>query len=302
MATTIHSRYLDAVNRIGQYVYDHSDKAITLDELSHLVAISKYHLNRIFAAATGYQLGEFVQRRKLDKAFFLLQQAYEKNSAAAQSEPVKMIDIALAVGYDSHSAFSRAFQKHFSLTPTDIASGKRLASSGQRKLPKYTMPEDEQQNLQPEILTLPQRTIYGFYGKGFTDQSYQAMAEGLYEKLVTLADQPYEQLQPIGVSLDNPWTGDQSQSRFFAGLGLGLEAHCEHLESYTWPAGTWAKFTHVGPYSTMWQTIMKIYAQWAIPNNIVLMDTAMVQRYFHDVYTTPPEELVSELYFGIENT
>ncbi len=288
-----HNRYIDVINCIGQYIYDHSDQAITLDELAQLVAVSKYHLNRIFAAATGYQLGEFVQRRKLDKALFLIQQQQHK-----------LIDVALAVGYDSHSSFSRAFQKQFGLTPTDIANGRPVQSSGQRKKPKYIAPEEQQQALQPEILLLPQQTIYGLYGKGFTNQSFQAMAEGLYAQLVELAGQPYESLEPIGVSLDNPWAEDQSQCRFFAGLCLGLEhlgpENNSPLESFLWPAGKWAKFTHTGPYHAMWQTIMKIYSQWAIPNDIAFTDTAIIQRYHNDLQTTAPEDLVTELYFGIE--
>lgn len=286
MAKDTANRYLNIVNRIGQYVYDHSDQNITLDDLAHHVAISKYHLNRIFSAATGYQLGEFVQRRKLSKALHNIQNGNHS-----------LIDVALSIGYNSPSAFSRAFHQVFGLTPSDIIQGKTLAKSGQRKPPKFI----DKQAPQPEITTLEAKTLYGLYGQGFEDQSFRKVANTLYQQLVAMAEPlPFEALQPVGVSIDNPWVGQQKESRFFAGLCAGLD-HCQgDLETYLWPGGTWAKFTHTGPHQSIWQTIVKVYAQWAIPNNIEFTDTAIIQRYLNNAFATAPEALETELYFGIQ--
>ena len=80
----------EIVSQVGQYIFDHSDQVISLEELARYSGFSKYHFNRIFFAATGFQLGEFIQRQKLEKAMHLIQQGKST-----------ILDVALSVGYDS---------------------------------------------------------------------------------------------------------------------------------------------------------------------------------------------------------
>lgn len=40
-----------------------------IEVLAAMVGVSKYHLNRLFQATTGFQLGEFIQRRRLQHAY-----------------------------------------------------------------------------------------------------------------------------------------------------------------------------------------------------------------------------------------
>jgi AraC family transcriptional regulator len=47
----------------------------------------------------------------------------------------------------------------------------------------------------------------------------------------------YLELQPISVSVNNPWTGEQAEILFFAGFVEGLSAHHEKLEAFKWYAG-----------------------------------------------------------------
>jgi len=90
------------VSQVGQYIYDHSDQAISLGQLAGYRGVSKYHFNRIFFAATGYPLGEFIQRHKLEKAIHLIKQGNHN-----------ILDVILSIGYDSASSFSLAFKKNF---------------------------------------------------------------------------------------------------------------------------------------------------------------------------------------------
>jgi AraC family transcriptional regulator len=59
-------------SQVSDYVQAHLDEKMTLDDLAHHVGVSKYHLNRLFQAATGFQLGEFMQRRRMQAAYALL--------------------------------------------------------------------------------------------------------------------------------------------------------------------------------------------------------------------------------------
>lgn len=276
------------ISQVGQYIYDHSDKAISLDGLATYTGFSKYHFNRLFFAATGYQLGEFIQRHKLEKALHLIKQGNHN-----------IIDVALSVGYDSHSSFSRAFKKNFSVTPSDVIKGDLPINDRAGSLKPRKLLTD--QKLEPFWQILPEQEVYGFYGKGFNEQSFSAVARELYSRLSAMTEPlSYAELQPIGVSVDNPWTGEQTESRFFAGFIEGLSAHHEKLEVFKWRAGRWACFTHSGPHDCMWQTISQVYAQWVLPNSIKLKDQQIVQLYLNNPMETEPELLKTKLYFAVE--
>lgn len=289
MMNTLSNNNSRIINQVGQYIYDNSDQTITLDGLASYTGFSKYHFNRIFFAATGYQLGEFIQRHKLEKALHLIKHGNHN-----------IIDVALSIGYDSPSSFSRAFKKNFSITPSDIAQGKLPNNERAGSLkPKKQLTN---QKWKPVWKTLPERKVYGFYGKGFNEQSFSSVARELYSRLSTIAAPlSYEDLQPIGVSIDNPWAGEQTESRFFAGFVAGLSEHHEKLEAFIWRAGLWACFTHSGPHDCMWQTISQVYSQWVLPNNINLKDQQIVQLYLNNPMESDPEALKTELYFAVED-
>ena len=289
MVDTLENKNTKIISQVGQYIYDHSDQTISLEGIAQYTGYSKYHFNRIFFAATGYPLGEFIQRLKLEKALHLINQGNHN-----------IIDVALRVGYESPSSFSRAFKKNFSVTPSDVVQGNLPINARAGSLiPKKRLTVNK---IAPVWKSLPETTVYGFYGKGFTEQSFSAVATTLYGRLAAIAEPlNFAELQPIGVSVDNPWAGEQTQSRFFAGFVEGLSHSQEKLDVFKWQAGLWACFTHIGPHDYMWQTISQIYAQWVLPNSIKLKDQQIVQRYLNDPSITKPEALKTALYFAVED-
>jgi len=277
-------------NQISEYVQAHLDQDIVIDDLAVMVGLSKYHLNRLFQATTGFQLGEFIQRRRLQKAYALL--ASGKHS---------VIDVSITVGYESHSAFSRAFLKAFGCKPSEVRLGSEPIGKNANTLKNISKRD---RDLQPEILELPERKFYGLYGVGFEDNSFMNLAESLFNevgKRLYQANLNGFMLAPIGVSLESPWQGDQTNCRFFAGVDAqNLPATLE-FDEYLWAQGSWARFQHKGSYSLMWQTISRIYAGWIIPEGITLKDDAIVQVYLNNPQTTVEAERITELYFPLQN-
>jgi AraC family transcriptional regulator len=234
-------------------------------------------------------LGEFIQRHKLEKALHFIKQGNHN-----------IIDVALSVGYDSPSSFSRAFKKNFSVTPSDVVQGNFPNNDRAGSLKPRKLLTD--QKLEPVWKILPELKVYGLYGKGFNEQSFSTVAGKLYGRLAAMAEPiTYAELRPIGVSFDNPWMGEQTESLFFAGFVEGISAHHEKLDAFQWGAGRWACFTHKGPHDCMWQTISQIYAQWVLPNSIKLKDQQIVQLYVNNPMETEPVALKTELYFAVED-
>jgi len=294
MKSSIADKYGQMINRIGEYVHSNLAEPISLEVLAKEVGVSKYHLNRLFHAGTGLKLGEFIQRRRMEHAYHLLAE-----------QRVSVLDAALSVGYDSHSSFSRAFSKLFSVEPGKVKSG---------CTPKFALPKlvktNERPTLSPEILELPMKKLVGLYGHGFEKQSFFMLAQQLYHQLSTQLNLPegfdFKQQQLIGVALDSPWRGEQSKSRFFAGVDLSASDLCEHhnlseLSEYVWTQGRWARFEHAGPYNTIWQTILSIYANWVIPNNFELKNCSIVQHYLNNVNITEPADLRTHIYIPLDD-
>src|ERR1700755_1791121 len=94
------------------YIESHLAKALTLDEISAVACVSRFHLVRAFAAATGFSVMRYVRARRLTEAA----------RALAAGAP-DILSLALDADYGSHEAFTRAFRDHFGVTPEAVRSG-----------------------------------------------------------------------------------------------------------------------------------------------------------------------------------
>ena len=85
------------------------DKAWTLDALADLAGASRATLVRLFQKTAGMAPLEFLTDLRLNLA---------RNKLVAGQET--MAEIAAAIGYQSESAFSRAFSRHFGMAPSTL--------------------------------------------------------------------------------------------------------------------------------------------------------------------------------------
>jgi AraC family transcriptional regulator len=80
---------------------------INFEMLSRIMETSVFNFQRMFSFITNVSVLEYVRRRRLTLAAFEL-----------QNSNLKIIDIAIKYGYDSHESFTRAFQKLHGITPS----------------------------------------------------------------------------------------------------------------------------------------------------------------------------------------
>ena len=284
-------KHANTINQIAQYVYDNIEESITLDSLSQTFFVSKYHLNRLFFAQIGMNIGEFIQRRRMELAYQLI-----------RNDDLSVIDAAFKVGYESPTAFSRAFRKLFAIAPNKVKL-KQAPVFALATLIKKT----NREAIKFEIIQLPEQHLIGLYGKGFHEQSYFKVAQALYHKIALDLGLTngfnFNKHHLIGISLDSPWRTEQDESKFFAGIKLNIvsENSNTELERHILVAGSWARFRHKGSYSTMWQTILSIYANWCEQRDGKLRDSAIVQHYVNDISSTAIDDLITHIYLPIEN-
>ena len=88
------------------YVESHLSDALSLDDIAAIGGVSRFHMVRSFAAATGFSVMRYVRARRLTEAA----------RALAGGAP-DILTLALEADYGSHEAFTRAFRDHFGVTP-----------------------------------------------------------------------------------------------------------------------------------------------------------------------------------------
>ncbi len=99
------------------YIESHLDADLSLDRIAEVAGVSRFHLSRAFTTSTGISLAAYVRARRLSQA--------AKSLAAGAPD---ILDVALAAGYGSHEAFTRAFRQHFGITPDEFRSQPSLDS------------------------------------------------------------------------------------------------------------------------------------------------------------------------------
>ncbi len=88
------------------FAAEHLDSDLSLHALARRAGVSRFHLQRVFAASVGESTKQFALRLRLDRAASQLLTCQES-----------VLSIALATGFESHETFTRAFRRRFGTTP-----------------------------------------------------------------------------------------------------------------------------------------------------------------------------------------
>ena len=109
----------DVVVRARQFIAANKTGPITLAAVAQASGASMFHFCKLFRASTGVKFTEYVARSRVEDARHLL-----RNSR------MRMCEVAFESGFQSMTAFHRAFQRILGQSPTDYRSG--LAVTGRR--------------------------------------------------------------------------------------------------------------------------------------------------------------------------
>ncbi|HEY9236388.1 MAG TPA: AraC family transcriptional regulator [Phenylobacterium sp.] len=100
------------VRKVTDYMRAHLDAPVGLDELAALAGLSRFHFCTAFKAATGKSPHEQLVTLRIERARQLLLRP-----------DLPVTEIALAVGYETPSAFAASFRKATGVTPSAFRQG-----------------------------------------------------------------------------------------------------------------------------------------------------------------------------------
>ena len=105
---------LTAVAEVTQYIDNHLDAKLSREQLAGLVYLSPDHLNRIFKQEHGVSIYEYIVNKRIALAADML-----------ENTDLKLNAIALNIGYNNFSQFSKAFKDRYGMNPRDYRNRKK---------------------------------------------------------------------------------------------------------------------------------------------------------------------------------
>lgn len=128
--------YKIRINKVFDYIEKNLDADLSLSTVSEIAFFSPFHFHRIFKSITGETVGEYITRRRVEKAASVL---IHKNTAVG--------DIYLNYGFKDNSSFTRTFKKFYGVSPTEFRRQNVKRFSKIRQLESKNgqiYPDDEQ--------------------------------------------------------------------------------------------------------------------------------------------------------------
>lgn len=245
--------WIERLNSAITYMEEHLTEDVDYEQLAKIACCSSYHFQRMFSYMAGIPLSEYIRRRKMTMAAVELQSGNEK-----------VLDVGLKYGYDSPTAFNRAFQKVHGVTPSQAKENGVTVKAFPPISFKITIKGEAEMNYRIE-----KKEAFRIIGVSTPlckeiEKNFESVpkffnetaANGTVQKLAGLMKN--EPMGVLGVSACN----EQEDWRYFVAVA-NQDDSAEGFEEYTVPASTWAIFPGEGVMPAAIQDIEKrIVMEW----------------------------------------
>ena len=98
-----------------KFIQENSDEELSLTQVAKAVKVSPNYLSEKFKRVTGENFVDYINRRRVQKARYLL-----------LNPDLRISEIAFAVGFQSLSQFNRVFKKLTQKSPTELRAALRI--------------------------------------------------------------------------------------------------------------------------------------------------------------------------------
>ncbi len=245
--------WIERLNGAIRYIEEHLEEDIDYEQVAKVACCSTYHFQRMFSYMANVPLAEYIRRRRMTLAAVDLQNGNEK-----------VIDIALKYGYNSPTAFNRAFQSVHGITPSQAKERGVSIKAFPPISFKITIKGDVEMNYKIvqkgsfRIIGVSQ-DLFKEIDKNFdiVPKMWQNAAEnGTVEKLASMMN-----ADPIGV-LGVSACGGEDNWKYYIAVASD-KAIDESLDEFIVPAATWAIFYGEGAMPHSIQELEKrIVTEW----------------------------------------
>jgi len=247
------------------FIESHLADALTLDEIAGVAGISRFHMVRAFAAATGLSVMRYVRARRLSEAA----------RALAAGAP-DILALALDADYGSHEAFTRAFRDHFGMTPETVRAAMCLDHLAlQEPIPMDSTRTD---NLPAPRFETGTPLLVAGLGERYNHENGAGIPAQWHRFHQAVADIPGR----IGkVAYGVCCNGDDAGNfDYIAGVEVSdLSDLPREFAKVRIPEQRYAVFTHGDHISTIRRTVNTIWNHWLPASGLKAADAPSFERY-----------------------
>lgn len=255
----------------------------TLDDLASAAQLSPFHFHRVWRALTGETVGGTVARLRLLRALQLL-----------DDPSVDIIEVALAVGYESPQALARATRDRLGASPSELRGAPGLREAARTRLERPGRDPVDAVPLQVEVVSLAPFEVVALRNRGAfsdLDRAYGALFEwavgaGLAEAITGLHGIPrgdHRDVPPADLEFD-------CAIRLSRPEAPPLPLHTLQVEG-----GLHARVHHVGSYDLLEDHLDRVLADWLSVSGHTLRDAPIRFEFLDDPEVVPGPMLRADI-------
>lgn len=274
--------YERRLKKVIEFIGQHLDDELNLDQLSRIACFSKYHFHRLFTAYTGLSLLQYIRWLRLKRAAHQL--SIDSDST--------IIDIALNAGFESHESFTRAFKQSCGVNPSAF----RLEPNWHVwEKPPYCLHTQGEKIMNVSIKNISARRLAVLEHRGNPNKVGESV-----NKLVSWAKAQPVNLKPapgeaFGFAYDDPKTTPAAEFRFDLAITIPKELKLSGgIKERLLPAGRYAVVMHKGSRNNIDDTIYALYRDWLPQSKEQLGDLPCLFCYYNFDHEVAETELLTE--------
>jgi len=263
--------WLQRLNQAIHYIEDNLTGEIEPDRMARIACCSAFHFQRMFSYLAGIPLSEYIRRRKMSHA-----------AADLQSGNYSVLQAALRYGYDSPTAFNRAFQSVHGIAP----SAAKLTGVMLKSFPPISFQIQIKGEAEMDY-RIERKDAFRIVG---VREHYNMCAEeafanvplfwqrtaqsGQIPKLLGLMDPSVPGILGVSTCMNG------KDFDYYIAVASDKEVQ-DGMEDYIVPACTWAVFPCVGPMPEAIQNLQKrIVTEWLPSSGYEYASAPDIELYF----------------------
>ncbi len=279
--------YRGRFNKVFDYIEQHLDEALSVEQLSQVAHFSKFHFHRQFSDYCGISVIRYLQLMRLKRASYRL--AFGDD---------RITEIALDAGFENPESFSRAFKNTFGQTPSAFRKQPKWQPWSER----YQFPlRDRKKIMEVKISNFKQTKVAVLEHRGapaLVNDSVKIFIA--WRKNSGLS--PVQTSQSFGIVYDNPDTVEPEKFRFdiCGSVTADVPANAQGIVNKIIPEGRCAVVRHLGSHDRLGENIYTLYRDWLPGSGEELRDFPLFFHYLNLIPDTPEHELVTDIYLPLK--
>lgn len=278
--------HLKRINLVIDYISSHLDEKLYLDKLSNISAISPYHFHRIMSAYLGESIGSYIIRCRI-----------EASSTILKYSSHQVDEIAYKIGYDSPASFTKAFKKHFGVSPTEFRNTNNSITM-KTLITDRTLPDGFK--LMPKIAErTAKRAIYirliGDYKSNDYSQAWEKIWGFIKEKRLFGFNQ-----ECLGIAYNDPNITEDDKCQYDCCITISKDIKPEgEIGVKNIEGGKYSVFKFKGSPDKIGSVYNAIFNTWLQEYNYELRDAPSFEKYVKFSKANPDKNR-TEVYIPIK--